>query len=48
MMGGKLRFMCQGVILFRIIGQGPTVFAVCAGSCCLEILSLVERPSDIE
>ena len=31
MMRGK--FKCQGVLLFRIIGQGPFVFAVFAGSC---------------
>ena len=42
------KFKCQGVLLFRIIGQGPTVLAVCAGSCCLEIPSLVERQSDID
>ena len=45
-MRGKLN--CQGVLLFRIIGQGPTVLVVCAGSCCLEILSLVDRQSDID
>ena len=42
------KFKCQGVLLFRIIGQGPTVLAVCAGSCFLEILSLVERQSDVD
>ena len=42
------KFKCQGVLLFRIIGKGPTVFAVCTGSCCLEILSLVERQSNID
>ena len=42
------KFKCQGVLFFRIIGLGPTVVAVCASSCCLEILSLVERQSDID
>ena len=42
------KFKCQGVLLFRIIGQVPTVLAVCAGSCCLEIFPLFERQSDID
>ena len=35
-------FQCRGVLLFWIrVGQGPTVFAVGAGGCCLDIFTLV-------
>ena len=39
-----VNFQCQGVLLIWIIvGQGPTALAVGAGEDCLDIFSLVYR-----
>ena len=35
-----VNFQCRGVLLiWKIVGQGPTVLAVGAGGCCLDIFS---------
>ena len=45
-----INFQCRGVLLIWIIvGQGPTVLAVGAGGCCLDIflssiISLLSLP----
>ena len=40
--GAGLNFQCRGLLLIWIIvGQGPTAFAVGAGWDCLDIFSLI-------
>ena len=37
-----VNFQCRGVLLvWMIVGQGPTALALGAGGCCLDIFSLI-------